>query len=200
MSLFLVIVGTVVVLGGLHMIAPDHWVPLMVVSKKLGYSSGKTYAGAAAMGGLHAITSEAVAGIALVAGIFLVKSFLHYLEIASIILLLVVAIYFIVNGYKEEYSDQGYSSSSVRSIIGISAFPDFALIPIMLASSPLSPASISVVLVTFILISALSLMAMVYAAVKGFSKALERVPPRYIDYIMGSVLIITAGILAFVPI
>ncbi len=200
MSLFAVIIVTVVVLGGLHMIAPDHWVPLMIVSRKMHYSSRKTYANAAALGGLHAITSEALAAIALIAGVFLVRSFLHYLEIASIILLLIVGIYFVLNGYTEVNPEEGYSSSSVKSIIAISAFPDFALIPVMLAASPLPFISIAAVLLAFVLISALSLTVMAVGAMRGFSKALERFPPRYIDYIMGAVLFATAAILAFVPI
>lgn len=181
------------------MIAPDHWVPLMVVSRKMNYSPRKTYTSAAALGGLHAITSEAVAAIALVVGVFLVRNFLHYLEIASIILLVVVGIYFIVNGYAEENPEGGYSAASIRSIVGISAFPDFALIPIMLASSPLPIISISLVLVTFILVSSISLTFMVYGTARGFSKFLENLPPKYVDYIMGAVLFLTASILAFIP-
>ena len=200
MSLFILILGTVIALGGLHMIAPDHWVPLMVVSRKMNYSRGKTYVNGAALGGLHAITSEALAGIALVVGVFLVKSFLHYLEIASIALLVIVGIYFIYNGYTEENPEEGYTSSSVKSIIAISAFPDFALIPVMLAASPLPYQDIVVVLSAFILISALSLTVMVMAAAKGISKALENLHPRYIDYIMGIVLFITSAIMAFTPI
>lgn len=182
------------------MIAPDHWVPLMVVSRKMNYSGRRTYFSAIALGGLHAITSEAVAGIGLIVGIFLVKSFLHYLEVASVILLVIVGIYFIANGYTEKNPEESYSLTSVRSIIAISAFPDFALIPIMLASSPLPLLAISTVLVIFIIISALSLVVIIYGAVKGFSKALERLPPRYVDYIMGMVLFATAAILALIPI
>lgn len=196
-SLFVVILGTVIALGGLHMIAPDHWVPLMIVSRKLNYSQYRTYLNAAALGGLHAITSEAIAGIALVIGLVLVRNFLNYLEWASILLLLAVGIYFIVNGYAEKSSEDGYASSSVKSIIAISAFPDFALIPVMLAGSPLPILDIAAMLVVFILISAVSLTIMVMAAAKGFSKALEQLPPRYIDYIMGLVLFLTSAILAF---
>lgn len=200
MSLFILILGTAVALGGLHMIAPDHWVPLMVVSRKMNYSRGKTYANGALLGGMHAITSEALAGVALVVGVFLVKSFLHYLEIASIILLVVVGAYFIINGYTEETPEEGYTSSSVKSIVAISAFPDFALIPVMLAASPLPFTDIAAVLAAFILISAISLTVMAIVAHKGISGAIEKMPPRYIDYIMGVVLFITSAIIAFAPI
>ncbi len=196
MSLFIIILGTVIVLGGLHMIAPDHWVPLMIVSRKMNYSQRRTNISAAALGSLHAITSEALAGIALVVGAFLVKSFLHYLELASIILLVIVGVYFVVNGYTEENPEAGYNSSSLKSILAISAFPDFALVPVMLAAASLSIPSISIVLISFVLVSALSLSLMVFTAEKGVSKALERIPPRFIDYIMGLVLFITAAVIA----
>lgn len=189
-------VGTVVILGSLHMIAPDHWVPLMVVSRKLKYSDTKTYSNAAGLGALHAITSEAVAGVALFIGIYLVKSFLRYLEIASIVLLVIVGVYFLLNGYAEPDQEDGYSASSIRSIIGISAFPDFALIPIMLAVAPLSLISVFTILIVFVLVSGFSLFVMIYGALKGFSIALEKLPPRYIDYVMGMVLFITAAIVA----
>lgn len=182
------------------MLAPDHWVPLMIVSNKLNYSDGKTYANAAGLGALHALTSEAIAGVALIVGILLTKSFLHYLLLSSVILLVIVGVYFIVNGYREEDPGASYSSSSIRSIISVSAFPDFALVPIMLAGSSLNVLSISAVLIAFILISSLSLLFMVYGAARGFSKALERVPPRYIDYVMGVILFVTAGIIAFTPV
>ncbi|MCL4350768.1 MAG: hypothetical protein M1535_04915 [Candidatus Thermoplasmatota archaeon] len=179
------------------MLAPDHWVPLMVVSKKLGYSTRKSLGSAAGLGALHALTSEALAGIALIVGLFLVKSFLNYLEFASIALLVIVGLYFIVNGYIETNDEEGYSSSSIRSIVSISAFPDFALIPIMLTSSTLPDLSILAVLAAFALISAISLLIMVYITMKGLSKTLEKVPPRYIDYIMGIILFITSAIIAF---
>lgn len=181
------------------MVAPDHWVPLMVVSSRMNYSPGKTYLNAAALGALHAITSEALAAMALVVGVFLVKSFLHYVELASVILLVAVGVYFIINGYTEDNPEGEYPSSSIRSIIAISAFPDFALIPIMLAGSSLPATYIAAVMLVFILISALSLALVAVAAAGGASKALQKIPPRYIDYIMGIVLFITSAILAFVP-
>ena len=182
------------------MIAPDHWVPLTVVSKKLNYSGKKIYTSAAMLGMLHALTSEAIAGLSLLIGMFLVKSYIRYMEIASVLLLIVVGISFIVNGYTEEEPESGYSVASIKSILAVSAFPDFALIPIMLACSALDAVSILWILVAFITISSISLTIMVYGSSKGLSKTLEKVQPGYIDYIMGLILFVTAGIIAFAPI
>ncbi len=179
------------------MIAPDHWVPLTVVSNRLNYRKGKTLSYAALLGMLHAVTSEAIAGVALLIGVLLVREYITYMEIASILLLIAVGIYFIVNGYVEEEPESGYAVASIKSILAISAFPDFALIPIMLAGSSLSAINIIWILVAFILISTVSLAIMVYASTRGLSKALEKLPPRYIDYIMAGILFLTAGIIAF---
>lgn len=181
------------------MIAPDHWVPLTVVSNRLNYSRRRTYSSAAVIGALHAGTSEALAGIALLAGVFLARSYLKYLELASVVLLVAVGIYFIVNGYTEEPGEKEGSLSSISSILAISAFPDFALIPIMLAGSSLPASDIGIMLLSFVLISALSLTLMAYGTVRGFSRAIEKVPPRYIDYVMGLILFATAAVIVFTP-
>lgn len=176
------------------MIAPDHWVPLTVISGKLNYARKKTLNSAAILGALHAITSEAVGGIALIVGILLVRRYLTYLEIASIVLLVAVGIYFIVNGYTEKDQDTGYAATSLKSILAISAFPDFALIPIMLASSALPVIRIGIILLVFIVVSAISLTIMVYLSTKGVARAIAKLPPRYIDYLMGAILFATGMI------
>lgn len=182
------------------MIAPDHWVPLTVVSSRMNYPKRKIYISAALLGMLHAITSEAIAGVALLIGVLLVRSYLTYMEIASVVLLVAVGIYFVANGYTEKEPESGYAVASIKSILAISAFPDFALIPIMLAGSSLSVLNIAWILVAFIIISSISLTIMAYASSRGLSRALEKIRPRYIDYLMGLILFATAGIISFTPI
>lgn len=200
MALFLILLGTVLLLGGLHMIAPDHWVPLTVVSGRLNYSRRKIILSAAMLGALHSVTSEAISGVALVIGILLFRSYITYTEILSVALLAAVGVYFIVNGYTEKEPESGYAIASVKSILAISVFPDFALIPIMLASSALSVPEIALILAAFTIISTVSLTAMAYVSTAGLAMALENVPPRYIDYVMGLVLIATAGIIGITSI
>ncbi len=178
------------------MIAPDHWIPLTVVSSRLNYARKKTLNSAAILGALHAITSEAVGGTALIVGILLVKKYLTYLEIASVVLLVAVGVYFIVNGYTEEEQGIEYGAVSFKSILAISAFPDFALIPIMLASSALPVINIGIILLAFIVVSATSLTIMVYASTEGITRAIAKLPPRYIDYLMGAILFAT-GIVVY---
>ncbi|MEM0156233.1 MAG: hypothetical protein QW597_06530, partial [Thermoplasmataceae archaeon] len=144
---------------------------------------------------LHSVTSEAIAGVAFVIGILLVRSYITYMEFVSVALLVAVGVYFIANGYMENETESGYAIASVKSVLAISAFPDFALIPIMLASSPLSITNIALILAAFTAISAISLAAMAYVSTAGLSLALKNIPPRYIDYVMGLILFVTAGII-----
>jgi|YelNatPaOPRAMG01_1025707.scaffolds.fasta_scaffold01669_9 threonine/homoserine/homoserine lactone efflux protein len=197
MDLFFFLLGTAALLGGLHMIAPDHWAPLAVVSRKLKYTGRKTYLTAASLGAIHAITSEAIAGLVLVIGVLLVHRYLGYVEIASIILLFAVGIYFIVNGVMEIELKDDQSNAPVKSILAISAFPDLALIPIILAGSALSLLEIGLILAVFIIVSSISLTVMSYLSTRGLAGAMEKIPPRYIDYVMGLILFLTAIIIIF---
>lgn len=197
MTVFPVLLGAAVALAALHMVAPDHWVPLTVVSKRLEYSPARTYATAAAIGAVHAIISVGVAAVAFAAGIMLVRSYVSYLQTASAILLIAVGVYFIVNGYTEAAEGFDSASGSVRSVLAVSIFPDLALIPILLGGSSLPALQVSVIVLAFVLVSCASLTLMSFGTVAGFSKAVERMPPRYVDYVMGLILFATAAIMEF---
>jgi hypothetical protein len=198
MELFLFLLGTAVLLGGLHMIAPDHWAPLAAVSWKLKYTRRKTYLTAATLGAIHAITSEAVAGIVLLIGIIFIHSYLTYVDAASIILLFAIGVYFFINGMTEKGLKNEQSNAPVRSVLAISAFPDLALVPIILAGSGLPYFEIVLILIVFVIISSISLTLMSYISTRGLSATMEKIPPRYIDYVMGMILFITAIVIIFV--
>lgn len=198
MQLFYLILIIAIVLAGLHMLAPDHWIPLTVVAGRMNFSRRRTLATAGLLGILHAGTSATVALLALLLGMVLVKIYLNYLQYVSIALLIIVGVYFILNGYRERNSHDNPSSASVTTVLSVSIFPDLALMPLLLSGITLSSVEIGIVIVAFAVISALSLSLMVYGTSKGFSRAVERLPPRYVDYIMGSILFITAALLKFI--
>lgn len=195
MGIFLIILSAAIVLAVLHMIAPDHWVPLTVVSRKFNYSSAKTYEMALLIGILHSAASVAVAVIAFYTGMLLVRDSLYFLYLVSVILLIIVGIYFIVNGYVEKMEDPESSTLSSKSILTVSIFPDFAFIPIMLAASVLSLIQVSAIVTSFILLTCITVVIMTLGAAKGFSRAIEKIQPKYIDYIMGGILFLTAAII-----
>lgn len=190
MELFYPLILVALVISAVHMIAPDHWLPLTVIATGRSYSSSKRYAIAVAIGVSHAGTSIAIASAFLLAGYVLVHSYFNYLILSGEVLLVAIGLYFIINGYREREDEN--AAISETSALSVGAFPDLSLIPIIISAASLDLAQISEIYLVFAISSCVSLVAMVFIAEKSVGKALSKVPPKYMDYIIGVVLIATA--------
>jgi putative Mn2+ efflux pump MntP len=146
---------------------------------------------------LHASTSVAVAAVALAIGLVITKSYLSYMYDAGEVLLVIVGLYFILNGLRERKKSQKVEALSTNSALAVSIFPDFALVPILISATPLGFSEISILIIVFVSVSALSLSVIVLVASIGITSAVEKLEPRVIDYVMGIILFITAAILRF---
>ncbi len=196
MSQFIILLTVALLVSSFHMLAPDHWLPLTVISSARSYSKPRTYSLAATLGLSHAGTSIIVALAIFYAGLVLIHDYIGDLIILGQVLLIVIGIYFIVNGYRE--AEHTASAVTEKTVISLSAFPDLSLMPIVVSAASLTNIQISVILIVFTLSSAVSLTAMVVLADKSLGKAISKVPPKYIDYLIGAVLIATALLLRFI--
>ncbi len=194
-SLYFLLLLVALSVSSLHMIAPDHWLPLTVISSAKSYSPTKKYGVAAGLGFAHAGTSIIVAVAIFYAGLVLIHSYIGYLLLAGEVLLVIIGLYFIINGYRES---EGKTSISETSALSVSAFPDLALLPIVISGATLSGLQIATILLIFFLASGIALTVMVFVAGKGLGKAISRVPPKYMDYLIGGVLIATAVLIRFI--
>ncbi|MCL5954786.1 MAG: hypothetical protein M1507_01545 [Candidatus Thermoplasmatota archaeon] len=195
MSVYVLLLLVALSVSSLHMIAPDHWLPLTVISSAKAYSSTKKYGVAAGLGFAHAATSIVVAMAIFYAGLVLIHSYVSYLLLAGEVLLVIIGLYFIINGYRESHEETSFSETSA---ISVSAFPDLALLPIVISAATLSNLQIGTILLVFFLASGVALTAMVFIAGKGLGKAISKVPPKYMDYLIGGVLIATAVFIRFI--
>lgn len=195
MSLYILLLLVALSVSSLHMIAPDHWLPLAVISTAKSYSSSKKYGVAAGLGFAHAGTSILVAMAIFYAGLVLIHNYISYLLLAGEVLLAIIGIYFIINGYRESEDKTNFSEASALSV---SAFPDLALLPIVISGAALNGFQIGTILLVFFFASGIALTAMVFVAGKGLGKAISRVPPKYMDYLIGGVLIVTAVLVRFI--
>ena len=196
MGQFIILLTVSLLVSSFHMLAPDHWLPLTVISSARTYSKSRTYALAASLGLAHAGTSMVVALAIFYAGLVLIHVYVSDLIILGQALLVLIGAYFIINGYREESSSG--TAVTEKTVISLSAFPDLSLMPIVVSAASLTDVQISAILVVFTASSAVSLTAMVFLAGKSLGKAISRVPPKYIDYLIGAVLIATALILRFI--
>ncbi len=77
--------------------------------------------------------------------------------------------------------------------MAVSVLPDFALIPLLLSGSALSPYQIGLIVLMFISAGAASLCAVVAAASYAAGFVLRRLSPAYFDYVIGAIMFITAA-------
>lgn len=195
MNLYILLILAALLVSSLHMIAPDHWLPLTVISSAKSYPAPKKYGIAAGLGFAHAGASIILAVAIFYAGLVLIHQYIGYLILAGEILLVIIGAYFIINGYRES---EEATSLSETSALSVSAFPDLALLPIVISGASLSGVQLGTILVVFFLASGIALTAMVYVAGKGLGKAISKVPPKYMDYLIGGVLIATAALIRFI--
>jgi len=197
MELFYLFLGSLIFLAAFHMIAPDHWIPISTISSIKKFSNLKRIVVSILLGVLHASTSVAVAAAAMAIGLAITKSYLSYLYDAGEVLLVMVGLYFILNGLRERKKNQKLETVSTNSALAVSIFPDFALVPILISATPLGFLEISILIIVFVSVSALSLTVIVLVASVGITSAIEKFEPRIIDYVMGIVLFSMVAILRF---
>jgi putative Mn2+ efflux pump MntP len=194
-SLFLVLVSTAILVALFHMIAPDHWVPLLIISKTRNYTWKSKYATAVLLGLGHSGSSFLVAVLALFVGVVVLKSSVNILTDISILLMFIIAAYFIINGLREarESNDELMS----RSALAVSAFPDLAFLPIFIAASGLGRTDTEYITAIFIAVTTLTLTAVVWltSSLPGTDR-LKNMPGRYTDYLIGLILVVT-GVLIY---
>lgn len=198
MALFLILLISLILLATFHMIAPDHWVPISLVSSVKKFSHLRKFLFSILIGSLHAFTSVLVALLALAIGLLLIRSFLSYMYDAGEIMLILVGLYFLINGLRESKEESKLESFTMHSVLVISVFPDFALVPIVISSVPLSIIQIITLLIVFVIVSSFSLTLIVFASSFGIAGTLKNLKPSYLDYLIGIVLFITAAILRFI--
>ncbi len=92
---FIVISAT---LGALHMIAPDHWIPLTVISLKEHYNSSKIATLSLLIGLLHGFTSVTLSLFVVFIGIYLLP--VYYIKVVSILLITAVCIYILLTCFQ----------------------------------------------------------------------------------------------------
>ncbi len=191
MNIELYLILITLTLATLHMIAPDHWIPISIISAKRKYLSAQTDAYSFSIGFAHGLLSALLAlGIA-----YLGVSLIGYnqVRIGSVILLAAVCIYIFANVLKEKKNSESVENTSLI----VSFIPDPAFLPIVLASVIYGGIFVGTLSLLFIFAGGISLMIVTSFARKGMLKALEKVDPVNIDYVVILVLVITAIFIYF---
>ena len=182
----LVFIALATAVASLHMIAPDHWLPLTALSLKEGYKRRRVLEISTVLGFLHGSTSVLLSMLALFVG---VSAFgLNDLKEVSIVVLVMVAIYVLANTLREKKGSKNIQSTSLI----VSILPDPVLLPIIMASYPLGNVELTVISVTFIVVSILALLVVLGVVMTGVVKNLSKLKPTTVDYILVVALFLTS--------
>jgi hypothetical protein len=181
----------VVTLSALHMLAPDHWVPITVASHRRGFSRTRTYLLAASIGLGHGVSSAILSfAIAIIGALFFP---VYYVNLFAVLLLVVVAVYIVVNAIRNV--KEGTKVQSVSMLVSV--IPDPALVPFILLASGFGTLYSLALLSAFVIAAIVSVTVVVFLASIGLSKALVKIQPQYVDYLVAIALILVAAFIYF---
>lgn len=207
-SLFVTLALAAASVGALHAVAPDHWLPIAVVSRARGWSLARTGRVALLCGVGHVTVSAALALIALYTGAGVVAAFGAQISSVAAVLMIGFGITYALwgarhaimrrlHGHSHEHFDHVHdpSRTSAWALFAIySADACVAVIPIVFASAPL-PLSATLAIVLVFELAAIGTMVTLAIVSRAGAGSLLRGKwvERYGDSMAG-VLIVMTGI------
>src|SRR5260221_6119030 len=107
----LLLVGAVAVVGVLHTIVPDHWVPITLIARQRGWSQRETALAALQAGAGHVASTLLIGLVVWFAGIAVALRFGHLVEIASSIALIAFGGWIAISAWRELRGQGGHGHS-----------------------------------------------------------------------------------------
>lgn len=186
-----VLLIVVVAISSLHMVAPDHWVPVTLTAFRRRLTRRRTYVLASSIGITHGVTSALLSVAVGEAGLLFLP--VVYVRLMSALLLVAIALYIMVNSAREAGRPRGVESASLL----VSVIPDPTLVPFVLFAFDLGPIFVSLITGLFIAATSLSLLMVVVLSYRGLERALSNIKPIYIDMVVAATLVAMAAFVYF---
>jgi nickel/cobalt transporter (NicO) family protein len=105
------LVGVVLLVGVLHTIVPDHWVPITLIARQRGWTKGQTARAALQAGTGHVITTLILAALVWLAGVAVAAKFGHWIDTISSVALVAFGLWIAVSAWSELRSGTGHGHS-----------------------------------------------------------------------------------------
>lgn len=188
MSLYTSLAVGAFLVASVHMAAPDHWVPITLVAEREHYTSLRKYASVASIGALHATTTIGISAAALFATRILFPFKTGLVTDASALIMFAVGSYFIIQTYRSQGDEP--IAATYAGILSVSIFPDLTFLPILLSSISLSAIDQVTITTEFMIVTILSLVAIVAFVSPMLSRAMKKMPEKSMDYMVGIILIV----------
>ncbi|WP_194270550.1 sulfite exporter TauE/SafE family protein [Glaciimonas soli] len=105
------LVGSVLLVGVLHTIVPDHWVPITLIARQRGWTRGETARAALKAGTGHVVTTLILAAIVWLAGVAVADKFGHWIDTISSIALIAFGLWIAISSWLALRSGDGHAYS-----------------------------------------------------------------------------------------
>jgi len=186
----------------LHMSAPDHWVTLIVLGRVSKWNRSRLIE-------VGAMTAAGHVAVSVLLGFAIVGLGLFFSELVSIYVAVGVGVIMVAGGlaygFRELFSaDHHDYEQEVRgkltegethgmrfryfAVLGAALSPDLSILPIFLLAVPLGVGFAFDAAVVFATASVLALLTLLILGQAGLARALEVVPPKYNDALVGFVI------------
>lgn len=201
-GLFGTLAAAAVVVGSLHTLAPDHWVPFAALARAQGWSAARTARVTVACGFGHVTVSALLGLVGLLLGLEMAQTLGRRMEAAAGVLLV---------GFGLAYGTWGLRRAAGRRLHGhahsrydhvhepsrttgwtlfllFSADPCIAVIPLLLAAAPLGAAPTTAIVMAYELATIGTMVALVLPARAGTKVLRAAWLDRYGDAAAGGVI------------
>jgi hypothetical protein len=205
-GIFWALAGTAAVVGALHSLAPDHWVPFMAVGRARDWTAARTAQVTFLCGFAHVTASVLLGLLALRLGQGVLEAFGARLESVAGILLIGFGLAYGLWGLRKALAGRlhGHTHShfdhvhdpSKATVAGLvllfSIDPCVRLIPIILAAAPLGWPRLLALIAVYEVATIGTMVVLVLVARSGAFKALQA-PwlDRYGDALAGGLIVVT---------
>jgi hypothetical protein len=189
--------------GALHMSAPDHWVTLCLLGKVAKWTRGKLLLVSLVTGLGHVLLSVAL-GLAIVGvGVLFTKSLSAQITLGTGVLMLVGGLVYagreLLSKRTEDYRQEAQSEYlkagggtgrkvGYFAVLGAALSPDLSILPIFVLAVPAGFSLAIDTAVAFGSASILSLVIFVLLGSWGLDRIFEKIPPRYNAALVGFVV------------
>ncbi len=102
------LVASVAVVGVLHTIVPDHWLPITLIARQRGWSKAETARAAMQAGTGHAVSTLAIAVVVWLAGVAVAERFGHLIDTASSLALIAFGGWTAIAAWRDLRSSSGH--------------------------------------------------------------------------------------------
>ena len=181
--------------GVLHMSAPDHWATLVVLGKSASWTF-RRLTSVTLVSALGHVSLSVLLGLTIVVLTSEFPAFLTgYFTQAIGLIMVITGLYVTVNSLRtkngQSASREGSSltrSTGYFAVLGAALSPDLSILPILLVAAPLGFITMVRTMIVFAVSSILIDLLLVIAFSILFSRAVEKLPSKYNDALVGLVV------------